>query len=143
MWHEINTNEELQRFMELMCNFHDSCLKEFKYVSGAFVDKNLAMYPTNDKRILKVIIQRQFEPMSNIEVEFIGLKYLKFFPTSEKYTCEIFEATMEIKDDYIYWYDCNKLSESELDDYQGTLICASRVRWREIDIPCAEKEVYN
>ena len=58
-------NNDIEKFMKRICYFHDSCIKELKYLSGAFVDEDLAMYPVNDRRILKVAIQRQFE---NIQI---------------------------------------------------------------------------
>ena len=57
--------------------FHDSCIKELKYVSGAYIEEDLSMYPLNDKRILNIIIQCQFEDVSMIEMQFIGLKCLR------------------------------------------------------------------
>ena len=35
MWNEITTEKELNSFLDAMCYFHDSCLKEIKYISGA------------------------------------------------------------------------------------------------------------
>lgn len=80
MWENIRTNNEILKFMEKVCYFHDSCIKEISYISGAYVDENLSMHPLNDRRILRVILQRQCEPYSMIEMEFQGLKYLKLFP---------------------------------------------------------------
>lgn len=143
MWKEINTANDLSCFLDEMCFFHDSCIKEMKYLSGAYVEANLAMHPLNDRRVLRVIIQRQFEDNSMIEMEFLGLKKLNLFPVSEKYTCEILDATMIMKDGDIYWCDCGDLLESDLDNYNGTLICASALRWRTIDNHMGEKDFYH
>ncbi len=43
MWHEIKNNEDITNFMESVFYFHDSCIKEIKYTSGAYVQENLAM----------------------------------------------------------------------------------------------------
>ena len=64
------------------------------------------MYPINDCRILRVIIQCQNEKESMIEMEFQDLKYLKLFPTDPHYTCEILDSTILLKDDSIIWCDC-------------------------------------
>lgn len=77
MWNEIHNKNDLDNFMKKVADFHDSCIKEIKYISGAFVKENLSMFPENNKRILKMIIQRQFEDMPVIEMEFSGLKYNK------------------------------------------------------------------
>ena len=87
MWNEVLDKNDLQCFMNEIGYFHDSCIKEMRYLSGAYVDDDLAMHPVNDKRILNVIIQRQFEDVSMIEMQFIGLKCLKLFPIDEEYTC--------------------------------------------------------
>jgi len=142
MWNEINNDEDLKHFMDIHYAFHDSCVKELRYISGAYVDENLSMYPRNNKRILKVIIQRQFENPSVIELEFLGLKYLKLFPVDEKDTCEILDVTMILKEDCIFWCDCGGLSEADLENYTGTIICASKVRWRAADEYIGSKEVY-
>ena len=77
-----------------------------------------------------------------IEMEFIGLKQLQLLPVDESDTCEILESTLIMKDGYIYWCDCGNLSEKDLVDYKGTLICASQLRWRSIENHMGEKEFY-
>ena len=143
MWEIISTNDEILKFMEKVCYFHDSCIKEINYISGAYVNENLSMYPVNNRRVLRVIIQRQYEKYPMIEMEFQGLKYLKLFPADESYTCEILDSTMIMKDGNIYWYDCGNLPDHDIDDYAGTLICASKLRWRSIENHMGEKEFYH
>lgn len=142
MWNEIENNNDLTEFMNFVYFFHDSCIKEMKYLSGAYVDEECSMYPINDSRILRVIIQRQFEDMPMIELEFSGIKYLKLFPNDEKYTCEILDSTLVIKENYIYWCDCGDISETDIDNYTGTSVCASKLRWRSIDGYMGKKEFY-
>lgn len=142
MWNEILDKNDLQCFMNEIGYFHDSCIKEMRYLSGAYVDDDLAMHPVNNKRILNVIIQRQFEDVSMIEMQFIGLKCLKLFPIDEEYTCEILDSTMLIKDDCIYWCDCGYISENDLEDYEGTLVCASKLRWRSIENRMGQDDFY-
>lgn len=142
MWNEIVCKKDLDSFMNIMCGFHDSCVKEIKYISGAYVNEKLSMSPVNSQRVLCVIIQRQFEDPSAIEMQFAGLKYLKLFLNGENYTCEILDASMIIKEDCIYWCDCGGLSEKDIESYTGTTICASKVRWRAADEYIGEQEVY-
>ena len=59
MWNEIVCKKDLDSFMNIMCGFHDSCVKEIKYISGAYVNEKLSMSPVNSQRVLCVIIQRQ------------------------------------------------------------------------------------
>lgn len=142
MWNEISNEKDLYSFMDNMYGFHDSCLKEIKYISGAYVDEELSMFPVNSQRILNVIIQRQFRHPSVIEMQFAGLKYLKLFPSDENYTCEILDATMILNEDCVYWCDCGGLSEEDIESYTGTVICASKVRWRVVDEYIGPNEIY-
>lgn len=142
MWNEIADEKDLNSFMDAMCGFHDSCLKEIKYISGAYVKETLSMFPVNNQRILSIIIQRQFKNPSEIEMQFVGLKYLRLFPNGENYTCEILGATMVLKEDCIYWCDCGGLSEEDVESYTGTTICAGKVRWRASDEYIGPKEIY-
>lgn len=141
-WHEINSAFDVMRFMEKMCFFHDCCVKEMAYLSGAYVTEKLSMFPINNRRVLRVLIQRQCEKNPVIEMEFGGLKYLKLSPVGEEYTCEILDSTMFIKDGEIYWCDCGGLTENDLEEYTGTIICASNLRWRSIEFFVGEKEFY-
>ena len=142
MWRKISDNEDVKDFMEKVDFFHDSCIKELKYLSGAYVDEELSMYPLNEQRIINIIIQRQSEDMPMIEMEFKGLVYLKLFPIDDKYACEILDSTMILRNECIYWCDCGGISEINVDDYNGTLICASELRWRVINNCMGEKEFF-
>lgn len=141
MWNEIINKSALHEFMEKMNYFHDSCIKEVKYLSGAYVDEDLAMYPVNDCRILRMIVQRQYKNNSMIELQFEGVKCFKLFPQYDN-TCEIYEATMIMNDAGIFWCDEGKLVESDLENYQGTLVCASKVKWRTINDSMGNKEFF-
>ncbi|MCI8332188.1 MAG: hypothetical protein HFE78_05130 [Clostridiales bacterium] len=142
MWNEIKNSEDIKNFMEMHYYFHDSCIKELKYISGAFVDRDLSMRPINNKRILKLLIQRQFEKNPVIEMEFSGLNFMNLNPINEKYTCEIFGATMILKNGCFYWCDDDWVTDETIEQYEGTLICASKVRWRNVDQYLGEQEVY-
>ena len=141
MWNEIVSEKDLSDFMDMMYGFHDSCLKEIKYISGAYANGK-GMHPINDLRNLKMIIQGKFKKSNVVEMEFIGLNYLELFPNDENYTCEILDATMILKEDCIYWCDYGGLSEEDLKDYEGTLISASKVRWRAADEYIGDDKIY-
>ena len=143
MWNEIVCKDDLNSFMSLFGGFHDSCLKEIKYVSGAYVNNDLSMHPFNKDRSLKVIFQRQYENPSVIEMEFFGLlKMNLFLEDADFYTCEITSATMILYEDEVIWCDCGGLSENDIKNYEGILICGSRVRWRPVDEYIGQNEVY-
>ena len=142
MWKMILTNEDIQQFMERMLYFHDSCIKEIYYLSGAYVSDDLSMYPINDRRILRVVVQRQYEKDSMIEIEFQGIKELKLFPVDENYTCEILNSTMIMEGRDIYWYDSNDTLESALTTNSGIFIRASKLKWRSIEHQMGAKSFY-
>lgn len=142
MWSMINNADDIAAFMNSVGYFHDSCIKEIKYVSGAFVNEDLAMHPINDKRNLSIIIQRQKAPMSVIELFFEKIDFLRLFPNDERYTCEILGAAMFIKDGNIYWCDCGDITEESIDEYGGTVVCASKLRWRAIEARLGKEEFF-
>ena len=80
MWNKVIDNKTRTALLEEAGFFHDTCLTELRYISGAYVGKDLAMYPINDKRKVNVFIQRQEEGKNIIELEFSGIEYLKLFP---------------------------------------------------------------
>ena len=142
MWKEINTDKDIQCLMSAVDNFHDSCVKEIKYISGAYVNSDMSMYPINDCRLLNVVIQRQSKDLSMIELEFEGLKFIKLFPIADTYTCEITDATLFFKDGYIYWCDHDIYAEGDAKDFEGTMICALKLRWRSIDNKMGTADYY-
>lgn len=143
MWHVVHDNDDLASLLSYTHSFHDSCIKELKYLSGAYVDEELSMWPVNDRRSLGMVIQCQSKTAPMIEMEFEGLKYLKLIPQDDGYTCEILDATMIMKKDCIYWCDSGGLAESDLVNYGGTIICASKLRWRSIKQRMGPKEFYS
>ena len=133
MWNKIESDLELQSFMNEICHFHDSCIKEIKYTSGAYVTSKCEMYPLNDLRLLRVIIQRQYEELSMFEMVFEDLKFLKLVPLDENWTCEISSSTMFFKDDTIFWCERGNKNDKNIADRcetDGAIICASRLKWR-------------
>lgn len=142
MWHEINNEDEMKAFLNSIYCFHDSCLKELHYESGAFVCDNLDMLPINSKRCLKVIFQRQFEENSALELEFYELEYMNLCPVSDKYTCEILEADLFFHNGKVFWTDDIIRNYEELDKYEGTIICASKMRWRTLENSLGEKTLF-
>ena len=141
MWHKISNEKEMKDFMSEMWSFHDSCIKEMKYVSGAYVSEDLSMQAINTKRCLSVIIQRQASENTTIEMAFEGLKFLKMFPSDEKYSCEILGATMFFKDGYVYWCD-DDVTDADIDTFEGTIICASALSWRSVQNRMGDDEFY-
>ena len=140
MWKELRTQHEIDNFMKEIIGFHDSCIKEIKYSSGAYVETNLSMSPVNTKRTLTVLIQRQFEDISALELEFSELEYISMYPVKQDYTCEILNASFFVKDGLIYWCDNGDVKEDDI--HKGTVICSKKVRWRNASELIGKRDFY-
>ena len=131
-WNEILSEQALTEFAALTGHFHDGCVKELRYVSGAYVAPNLNMYPLNDRRALRMVVQCQSKEHPVIELEFAGLKTLSLSPVGTDYTCEISEAVMRMEDGGFCWRDDGE-----------TTVRAEKVRWRLLGEDClGDKEIY-
>ena len=130
MWNEIKNESDVKMFVDKVYGFHDSCIKEMNYISGAYVEKNLDMHPLNTMRCLKLIIQSQRETVGTIEMEFSGVEFFSMRPCSEEWTCEILEASLVIKEGKIWWYDEAERFVDDPQEYGGNVICAEKMRWR-------------
>lgn len=138
MWNKIKNENDIIDFMNYVHNFHDSCVKEIKYCSGAYVDADLSMQAINHVRSLNIIIQSQYEDIKTIELMFNGLKNLILSPVDENYTCEILNSVLKIKDNYIYWAD-DDIENLDLFNDQGIFVCAESLKWRLIDDAVSKK----
>ena len=143
-WKELNSQQQIDEFMENMDYFHDGCIKELRFVSGAYVNVDLSMMPVNTCRTVYLVIQRQYEDPSAVEIRFEGVEWLSLKPANEKYTCEIFGAHMCIEGDMIVWFDSDNFKESYTELYKEdvTLVKAHKVYWREADELLGEEPVY-
>ena len=142
MWNEIVNQDDIQGFMESFGYFHDGCIRELKYASNIFVNEELTICPADDGQVLKIIFQRQYESPKVIEMEFRELVRLQMCLEKEWYDSILFGATMIKKNGYIYWCDSDNLLDDDLVEYKGTLICASKVRWRIVDEYIGKDEIY-
>ena len=131
-WNEILIEQDLAEFAALTGHFHDGCVKELSYVSGAYVDANLNMYPLNDRRVLRMVIQCQSREHPVVELEFAWLKTLSLSPIGTDYTCEISKADLRLEDGCFYWSDGG-----------DTKVCAEKLRWRLLGEDClGDREIY-
>jgi len=130
MWKNINDEKDIDELLLKVNYFHDSCIRKISYVSGAYVDEDLAMHPVNDDRVLTIVFDSQFKKCHSFELEFGKVNYMKLMPASDSYTCEILGATLVIKDGLIYWADGEVPVENIPESYNGTVICAEDLRWR-------------
>lgn len=127
-WNEIKTEEDIGQLMHVYGGFHDSCLTELHYISGACVYPDLSMQPVNTKRAVRLRFQRQSECPFEIELEFSGIECLHLIPSDDNYTCELLDCFFEKANGLFYWADD---ADFALDgDYDGTWVSAKAVKWR-------------
>ncbi|MBR7116899.1 MAG: hypothetical protein IKC87_04240 [Clostridia bacterium] len=132
MWNEIKNESDIIHFMNSVSYLHDSCVKEVKYISGAYVDSELSMHAVNDVNSLTVTLQRQSNNIHTFEMEFVGIKQLHLMPLDNLYTCEILESSLFIKDGLFYWCDDSEYDLTSIDNAKGIYVCSSGLRWRSI-----------
>lgn len=129
MWNKINNENDIKSFIDFVHNFHDSCVKEVKYSSGAYVDSDCSMVPVNSTRKLSIIIQSQYEEVKTIEMMFEGLNFLYLTPYDESFTCEIMNSILLFKDGNICWIDDDSFPDSFI-NYNGIIVSAKALFWR-------------
>ena len=138
MWNELKSNDDIELFMKKYGNFHDSCIREFNYVSGAYVNKDCSMFPINSKKELSIIFQRQCKDIMNIQLVFCGLKSLNFVPSIPNFEAIISKVCMKIIGDDLYWcVDCGFNLACTKDlwfNSNYTWLCCEWAKWRTIDI---------
>jgi len=129
MWNDVKNQDGLDVLLETYGGFHDSCIKEIHYISGAYVTENLYMQPMNNLNSLRIVFQRQYLNPMEIEVEFNGLVKLNLEPANTSYTCEILDVSFFFENDMVYWGD-SFLFETQRNEYAGIWLQAAEVRWR-------------
>lgn len=131
-WTEIKNQKDIDSLMETTGGFHDSCLKELKYLSGMFVDDNHSMLAFNSKRQIHMILQSQREPCT-IEIIFDKISCMHLNPTDESYDGIIMGAHIAIEDGNFIWFDSDDFQNSyeELYNHQFiTYIKSEKIKWK-------------
>ena len=132
MWNTIESQDDIMNLLRVSNSFHDSCITEMHYYSGAHLG-SLGLVPVNSKRLLHVFFQGSFQSCKQIELLFIGLEKLSLLPIDENYTCEIFEATLEKNNGRMVWCDGKVDKLEDLEVYDGTIIVSKMIQWRVVE----------
>jgi len=145
-WHEITNAEDIHGLLEFYGGFHDSCIKELKYVSGAEVNNNRALrFGESKDRIVNITLQRQWLPIS-IELRFVGMRKMNIVGWQRNYFCDIFDCYLAIHhdlvagldDELIVWADNEGFNPKNIFDRDilsepGTsFIVAEKLSWRKL-----------
>ena len=143
-WYEVKEQKDIDYLLKKYCGFHDSCLVELNYKSGAYVDKERSMcLGKSEERGLHMIFQSQCTE-TVLELCFTNVKKFHVAGWQEHYSCDIFDCYLEIcndlimgrDDNLIVWADneCfNPREEVEryiLNEPMTTYVIASNLKWR-------------
>lgn len=135
MWNEIKTDQDIHDFLEKFYYFHDDCIKEIRYISGAYNDRG--MYVVNDRREVEILLQGY----TGVILKFVGVEKMHLAPVSPDYTCEILEATIFRKNGKMYWAN-DRPDPDSIEHYTDTWICAQQLFWCEIDASLGKEPYY-
>ena len=132
-WTQIENQQDIDNLMDAFDCFHDSCLKELKYISGMYVEKeSKGMAAVNDKREVHVIIQRQWAPYV-LEMIFEKIVCMGLKPQDDDYDGVIYDAHITKENGYWVWFDSTDFKDDyrEMYNYSNvTFIKAKKIKWR-------------
>lgn len=126
MWTELRDDNEIKGLLEQFGQFHDSCLREVHISTREFIDDELAMHFGN-KLTATLLFQRQFGPLSVIELKFEEMDHFNFNPFNTKTDPVIYDATLKKINGLIYWADS---ADWKLGDNESIWIAGQKLFWR-------------
>jgi hypothetical protein len=131
-WINVRSRADVDYLLDRFGGFHDSCLREMHVWTEHWVGEDLAMAapPHLDTRV-RVLFHRQSRDPSAIEILFSQVTRLNLVPSPEDYDSIIFEATLLIRGDNLYWSDHAGWSPDAPDRDRSTWIAAKQLAWRE------------
>jgi hypothetical protein len=146
-WQEVNNQSDVDYLKQIYGGFHDSCITELHYFSGADVGENLSMrFGDSTDRKLSVRFKRQWEPVK-IELLFEGMRRMNIAGWQNYYFCEILGCYLKrhndlikgLDDSLVVWADDVGFNPKELFDRNIlaepliTYIISEKLRWRFLD----------
>lgn len=124
MWNEIKSQEDIDLFMKQVLSFHDSCIRETRYISGTYIDKDGAMVMnTKPFMYIKFDTQRSSN-FTWFEFELGGIDNFSI-KINLNSTLDIYSATFFKKNDWFYWY-----SDEYADENSEYMFRCQTIRWR-------------
>lgn len=129
-WNYILTQQDANNFMRLFVAFHDSILTKIIYTEKSGYTNATVTF---DNSGWYGIVELCFEGVQTIHIK----------PAKENCYNYIYDATMYVNDEIIYWTDefmelenmvCNENSIKKLENisYEGNFIKALNLKWRKI-----------
>ena len=129
---QINNEKDIEYFLGQCEHFHDSCIFEIHYKSGAYVDEKLSMHPVNSVNTLTIRFHSQNEKCRRFDVVFTDLIHFNFTPITCKYSCEIFRGKLIQRRGLYYWSTDDEFDPDDiscLTDNKTTWVCCRKIRW--------------
>lgn len=128
-WIKLATQNDINILMNNFSEFHDSCIAEFRYTTGMFVDEeNKGMGADNEKSNIVLFLQSQWS--GPIELSFTGIKELNI-NGNEKYFANIYEVNFYIKDDLIYFIIDGDVDKNNF-SMETTYIICKKVMYKNV-----------
>jgi hypothetical protein len=132
VWNTLASQADVDNLFKVFGGFHDGCLREAHVWTEHWVASDLHMHCTAelDARV-RLLIQRQFSAPSAVELLFEQVVTLHLQPSPHNYDSIIFDATMLLEGDTLYWADVGGWSPTQENHDQATWIAAKKVSWRD------------
>lgn len=116
-WHYVLTQSDADDFMQMFAGFHDSTLEKTVYIE---TDGATTAFLTFDNSGWFGVAELCFE----------GIQTLKIVPTPENYSRELFEASLIVENESVFWADA--YMEHADETYSGSMIRALCLKWRKV-----------
>ncbi len=146
-WNDVKNQFDIDDLKQIYGAFHDACIKELRYVSGADVNENLSMgFGESLDRKLFVIFNRQYKPIK-IELFFEGMRRMNIAGWQNNYFCDISNCYLALHNDLIkgrddsliVWADNSGFNpkvngeRNILSEPLTTYIISEKLKWRLIE----------
>jgi len=116
-WNYILTQADADDFMKMFAGFHDSTLEKINYSES------------NASTIVNAIFDNSGW-FGIVELCFEGIQMMKVVPASQNYSRELFEASLIVENESVFWADAYMEKANDL--YEGSIIRALNLKWKKL-----------
>lgn len=118
-WNYIHTQADADSFMKMFAGFHDSTLEKINYSESNSSTKVNAIFDNSGW-------------FGTVELCFEGIQIMKIMPATENFSREIFEASLIVENETVFWADAYMDRPDYL--YKGSMIRALNLKWRKLSV---------
>ena len=116
-WNYITTQAEADEFMKIFAGFHDSTLEKISYCESSHIAVANAIFDNSGW-------------FGVAELCFEAVQMLKIMPAAENYMRNLYEATLLIEDERVFWADT--YMEKPDCTFDCSIITALSLKWRKL-----------